>query len=52
MIISAIRVRIAHRDHTRQTLSDEQWLLIEWPEEEANPTRYWLSNLPASDSLK
>lgn len=49
---SAIRIRVAHKDHTRQTLRDEQWLLVEWPEDEPNPTRYWLSNMPASESLK
>ncbi len=49
---SALRVRVAHRDHTRQALRDEQWLLVEWPEDEPKPTRYWLSNLPASQSLK
>lgn len=49
---SALRVRISHRDHTRKTLRDEQWLLVEWPENEPKPTRYWLSNLPASQSIK
>ena len=24
----------------------EEWLLIEWPEEEKEPTKYWLSTLP------
>jgi hypothetical protein len=23
-----------------------EWLLIEWPEDEAEPTKYWLSTLP------
>ena len=49
---SALRVRVAHRDNTRGTLRAEQWLLIEWPEEEEKPTRYWLSNLPKSTRLK
>ena len=26
----------------------EEWLLIEWPEGEAEPTKYWLSTLPAN----
>ena len=30
-----------------ETLSQE-WLLIEWPEDEAEPTKYWLSTLPAN----
>lgn len=27
--------------------SPEEWLLIEWPEGEPDPTRFWLSTLPA-----
>ena len=49
---TAVRVRPAHRDHTRGTVRPEQWLLVEWPEDEPKPTRYWLSNIPASTSLK
>ena len=43
------RVRVRPR-HTRRdpALAKEEWLLIEWPEDEAKPTRYWLSNLPAT----
>jgi SRSO17 transposase len=37
-----VRVRAAHRDRPR----DEEWLLIEWPEEAAEPAHYWFSNLP------
>lgn len=48
---AAIRIRVAHRDHTRGTLRSEQWLLVEWPEEENKPTRYWLSNLSKSTTL-
>ncbi len=29
-----------------------QWLLVEWPENEKEPTRFTLSNLPASISMK
>jgi SRSO17 transposase len=25
----------------------EEWLLIEWPEGKAEPTKYWLSTLPS-----
>jgi SRSO17 transposase len=25
----------------------EEWLIAEWPEDRAQPTDYWLSNLPA-----
>ena len=30
----------------------EEWLLIEWPEGEAQPDHYWLSTLPADISLE
>ncbi len=48
---AALRVRVAHRDYWRSQPHPEQWLLIEWPKEEKEPTKYWLSNLPASLSL-
>jgi SRSO17 transposase len=49
---AALRVRVAHRDYWRSQPHPEQWLLIEWPKEEKEPTKYWLSNLPASLSLR
>ena len=33
-------------------LAAEEWLLIEWPDGEAEPTRYWLSTLPADISFE
>lgn len=39
-----IRVRAAHRDLPRE----EEWLVIEWPKGEAEPSRYWLSTHPKS----
>jgi SRSO17 transposase len=29
----------------------EEWLLIEWPSQEAEPTKYWLSTLSAETKL-
>jgi SRSO17 transposase len=46
-----VRVRAAHRDYLRTKLRDEQWLLIEWPLKETEPTKYWLSNVPADISI-
>jgi SRSO17 transposase len=43
-----VRVRAAHGDRPRA----EEWLLIEWPEHEAEPTHYWLSTLPPKLSFK
>ena len=47
-----VRVRAAHRDHWRASLRPEQWLLIEWPAGEPEPTKYWLSNLPETTAFK
>jgi SRSO17 transposase len=41
-----LRIRIARRDFNRSEPWPEEWLLIEWPEGEKEPTKYWLSNLP------
>ena len=43
-----LRVRPAHRDEQRAAPRPEEWLLIEWPRGEAEPTKYWLSTLPAT----
>jgi SRSO17 transposase len=32
--------------HQRPAEQTEEWLLIEWPEGEDEPTKYWLSTLP------
>lgn len=47
-----LRVRVAHRDYWRSEPHPEQWLLIEWPKTEKEPTKYWLSNLPESIPLR
>ena len=39
-----LRVRPAHRDEVHA----EEWLVIEWPLAETEPTKYWLTTLPAS----
>lgn len=41
-----LRVRPAHRDYEQAEPHPEEWLLIEWPAGEAQPTHYWLSTLP------
>jgi SRSO17 transposase len=42
-----VRVRVGHSQLIPELLAEE-WLLIEWPEGEAEPTKYWLSTLPAN----
>jgi SRSO17 transposase len=49
---AALPVRPAHRDDERSELRAEEWLLIEWPSQEAEPTKYWLSTLPQATQLK
>jgi SRSO17 transposase len=48
---AALRVRVAHRDYWRSELPAEEWLLIEWPTEESEPTKYWLATLSAHAKL-
>lgn len=45
-----LRLCCANGDGIRADASPEEWLLIEWPEGEAEPTRFWLSTLPADIS--
>lgn len=49
---AAVRVRAAHRDYKRTEPHPEEWLLIEWPRKESEPTKYWLSTLPEKTPLK
>jgi len=37
-----LRVHVAHR-HLTADRHAEEWLLIEWPSDEPEPTKYWLS---------
>src|SRR5664280_1931066 len=41
-----VRVRAAHHDYKLTESRAQEWLLIEWPEGEKEPTKYWLSTLP------
>jgi SRSO17 transposase len=45
-----VRVGVGHNQLDPQSLMRE-WLLIEWPEGEAEPTKYWLSTLPSNISF-
>ena len=46
-----VRVCSAHRHRILPERSAE-WLLVEWPQAEAEPTRYWLSTLPEDIAFK
>ena len=47
---AAARVRPAHQGD--KAARAEEWLLIEWPKGEPEPTKYWLSTLPATISRR
>ncbi len=49
---AAMRVHVAHRDELRHTVRPAEWLLLEWPLDEGQPRKYWLSNLPETTSLR
>jgi SRSO17 transposase len=49
---AAVRLRPASRDHNLAAPHPVEWLVIEWPEGKAEPTKYWLSTLPEDTTLK
>jgi SRSO17 transposase len=49
---AAVRVRPAHRDGQLPEPRAPEWLLVEWPKGEAEPTKYWLSTLPAGTRVE
>ena len=49
---AAVRVTAAHGDTNRDQPRDQEWLLVEWPKGEPEPTKYFLSTLPADISRK
>jgi SRSO17 transposase len=49
---AAVRVRAAHRDYEQAEPHPEEWLLIEWPRGEKEPTKYWVSTLSPTTKLK
>jgi SRSO17 transposase len=49
--LARVRVRVGYNGAIPGQLAEE-WLLIEWPEDEDEPTKYWLSTLPAEISFR
>jgi len=49
---AAVRVRAAHRDYWKEKMREEEWLLVEWPEKEKEPTKYTLSTAPENVPLE
>src|SRR5438445_3889331 len=49
--LARVRVRVGYNKLIPEKLSPE-WLLIEWPEGEAEPTKYWLATMPETISFE
>jgi SRSO17 transposase len=49
---AAVRVRPAHKDDRRTEPRPVEWLLVEWPCGEKEPTKYWFSTLPSRTPLR
>jgi SRSO17 transposase len=49
---TALRVRPAHRDYLGTEMRPEEWLLIEWPESDDEPVKYFLCTAPPQASLE
>jgi SRSO17 transposase len=49
---AALRLRTSHRDYWRAASRDDEWLLIEWPIGELEPTKYWLCTLPEETAVE
>ena len=47
-----LRVRPAHEDFRLNEPRPEEWLAIEWPQDEDEPTKYWFSTLDAGLSFE
>ena len=49
---AGVRVRCAHRDYLGTEMRAEEWLLIEWPEGQTEPTKYFLTTAPDEATLE
>lgn len=48
---AALRVRRAGGNSGRARLQPQEWLLIEWPADQEEPMKYWLSTLPEDAAI-
>jgi SRSO17 transposase len=46
------RVQTSHGFHEGRNVGKEIWLLVEWPDEAAEPTKYFFSDLPVTYGLR
>jgi len=45
-------IHLRHKAHKNGGELPACWLICEWPSKTAEPTKYWLSNLPVDTPLK
>jgi hypothetical protein len=45
-----VRVRTAHLHDRGEPPGSEQWFLYEWPSDEKEPTKFWLSTLAGDEA--
>jgi SRSO17 transposase len=48
---TALRVHPAHRDNLQTQMRPQEWLLIEWPEGDIEPAKYFLTTAPQDATL-
>lgn len=49
---AAVRLRVASRDYNLTQPRAEEWFIVEWPEGDKEPLKYWLSTLPETMTLR
>jgi len=49
---TALRVRPAHRDYLATEMRATEWLLIEWPEGDDEPAKYFFTTAPEEATLE
>ena len=49
---TALRVQPAHRDYLGTEMRPKEWLLIEWPQHDDEPAKYFLTTAPQDATLE
>ncbi|MBV8157278.1 MAG: IS701 family transposase [Dyella sp.] len=49
---AAVRLRVASRDYNLAQPRAEEWFIVEWPDGDKEPLKYWLSTLPETMTLQ
>lgn len=49
---AAVRVRVSNGHRPQSLLPPEEWLVIEWPQGQEHPVKFWLSTVDSNASLE